>query len=653
MDERDITLLKIEKAKAFWKNVDVDDVFEVLLQHLARLKESIKTNTASDKEYLQGLNLLQDCEMNEVLNLKHYAIEQVVIGEDYLKSDLGCLQLSFKEEQLSVGLLVPDPNISYEDSQEFELANYQPLKDPVTPLSPHPDIFDVMLLSPPPYSVENALGQLYSPQAVFEPHDCSAACVVILPSHPDHFLGHNPLRAPLLCQFRRHCSSKTRFSTAEDVPAQITDDDEDGDNEEVFYNAPCGRELRGFEEVLNYLRQTQVFGVLQPWNFSFHPVVRPERLPVSASSLCKRDLSRGVESVAVQLCNEVDSAQPAEFRYRRERWPHGCFLSAGELFSACCDCTDGCTDSRSCACLQLSQKVADGPVQFYTHQRLQQAVPTGLYECSPWCGCDPYNCLNRVVQHGVRVRLQVFRTPDRGWGVRCRDDLDVGTFVCTYAGVVLRTEQNSEESPVLKSIREEAFSDDEVEVVEEWTLPTLQQTGLSATAATDPCSPSHIPVIQRPTDHPALPADGDKDTVKTQDHETLVPAGKVAQTTVEEKMEMDEEPQLEKEERGKEEVKKEERGKEEVKKCGDSKLRTGPQEWKYSCSKQSYYLDATKEGNVGRFINSSGSPNLFVQNVFVDTHDPQFPVMAFFTSRTVKAGTELTWNYSPHDVNGD
>ncbi|XP_062384333.1 histone-lysine N-methyltransferase SETDB2 [Sardina pilchardus] len=652
MDDKEITSLKIEKAKAFWGNVDVDHVFEMLLQHLAGLRESIKTNTASDKEYLQGLNLLQDCEMTEAWNLKNYAIEQVVIGEDYLKSDLGCLQLSFKEEQLSVGLLegmVTDPHISYEDSQEFELASYQPLKEPVTPLSP-PDIFDVMLLSPPPYSAESALGPLCSPHPAFLPHDCSVACVVVLPSHPDHFLGHNPLRAPLLCQFRRQCAGMTRFSSTELVPTQITHDDEEaGEGEEVVYSAPCGRELRSFEEVLEYLRQTQVFGVLQPWNFSFHAAVRPERLPVTAATLCKRDLSRGVESVAVQLCNEVDSSQPAEFRYRRERWPHGCFLSAGELFSACCDCTDGCVDVRSCACLQLSQKAADEPAQFYTHQRLQQPVPTGLYECSPWCGCDPYSCLNRVVQHGVRVRLQVFRTPDRGWGVRCRDDLDVGTFVCTYAGVVLRTEQNSKESPVLKSTREEAFSDDEVEVVEEWTLPPLQPPGSSAAAATDPCSPSHIPVIQGPADHPALPAEGDKDTVQTEGQESLVPAGKGAQTTEEEEMEMGGEPQREeKEEVKKEEVKKEEKTKK-------LQLRTGSHEdvRKYTCSKQNYYLDATKEGNIGRFINSSGSPNLFVQNVFVDTHDPKFPLLAFFTSRTVKAGTELTWNSFPHDVNGD
>ncbi|GCB75485.1 hypothetical protein scyTo_0019017, partial [Scyliorhinus torazame] len=58
-----------------------------------------------------------------------------------------------------------------------------------------------------------------------------------------------------------------------------------------------------------------------------------------------------------------------------------------------------------------------------------------------------------------------------------------------------------------------------------------------------------------------------------------------------------------------------------------------------------YFLDATKEGNIGRFFNHSCDPNLMVQSVFVDTHDKNFPWVAFFTNRYIKAGSELTWDY--------
>lgn len=40
---------------------------------------------------------------------------------------------------------------------------------------------------------------------------------------------------------------------------------------------------------------------------------------------------------------------------------------------------------------------------------------------------------------------------------------------------------------------------------------------------------------------------------------------------------------------------------------------------------------------------------MFVQNVFVDTHDLRFPWVAFFALQYIKAGAELTWDYN-YDV---
>lgn len=62
-----------------------------------------------------------------------------------------------------------------------------------------------------------------------------------------------------------------------------------------------------------------------------------------------------------------------------------------------------------------------------------------------------------------------------------------------------------------------------------------------------------------------------------------------------------------------------------------------------------YIMDAKTSGNIGRYLNHSCSPNTFVQNVFVDTHDIRFPWVSFFALHYIKAGTELTWDYS-YDV---
>ena len=57
-------------------------------------------------------------------------------------------------------------------------------------------------------------------------------------------------------------------------------------------------------------------------------------------------------------------------------------------------------------------------------------------------------------------------------------------------------------------------------------------------------------------------------------------------------------------------------------------------------------MDAKSIGNIGRYLNHSCNPNVFVQNVFVDTHDLRFPWIAFFTSTFVRAGGELCWDYN-------
>ena len=57
-------------------------------------------------------------------------------------------------------------------------------------------------------------------------------------------------------------------------------------------------------------------------------------------------------------------------------------------------------------------------------------------------------------------------------------------------------------------------------------------------------------------------------------------------------------------------------------------------------------MDAKSIGNIGRYLNHSCNPNVFVQNVFVDTHDLRFPWISFFASAFIRAGQELSWDYN-------
>jgi len=65
-------------------------------------------------------------------------------------------------------------------------------------------------------------------------------------------------------------------------------------------------------------------------------------------------------------------------------------------------------------------------------------------------------------------------------------------------------------------------------------------------------------------------------------------------------------------------------------------------------------IDASKMGNVSRFMNHSCSPNLFRQSILYDHHDTQFPHIMFFALENIPPLTELTYDYCGHGgVNKD
>ncbi|XP_011015243.1 PREDICTED: histone-lysine N-methyltransferase SUVR2-like isoform X3 [Populus euphratica] len=64
-----------------------------------------------------------------------------------------------------------------------------------------------------------------------------------------------------------------------------------------------------------------------------------------------------------------------------------------------------------------------------------------IEECWSKCGCHK-QCGNRVVQRGIRCKLQVFFTPEgKGWGLRTLELLPKGTFVCEYVGEILTNKE--------------------------------------------------------------------------------------------------------------------------------------------------------------------------------------------------------------------
>ncbi|CAN6567005.1 unnamed protein product [Malus baccata var. baccata] len=151
----------------------------------------------------------------------------------------------------------------------------------------------------------------------------------------------------------------------------------------------------------------------------------------SRAGLVLQDLTSGTEPVPVSLVNEVDNEKGlASFTY----FPTLKYTKSFSLMppSFGCNCRSACQPGdMNCSCIQKNG--GDFP---YTSNGILVSRKQLLHECSPTCPCTP-NCKNRVSQTGVKFRLEVFKTKDRGWGLRSWDSIRAGAFICEYAGEVI------------------------------------------------------------------------------------------------------------------------------------------------------------------------------------------------------------------------
>lgn len=143
------------------------------------------------------------------------------------------------------------------------------------------------------------------------------------------------------------------------------------------------------------------------------------------------DLTSGGETIPVSLVNDVDEEKgPAYFTY----FSTVKYIKSFKLTepSYGCNCRNACSPGDlNCSCIRKN----GGDFPYTANGVLVNRRPL-IHECGPTCPCIP-NCKNRVSQTGLKVRLEVFKTKDRGWGLRSWDAIRSGTFICEYAGEVI------------------------------------------------------------------------------------------------------------------------------------------------------------------------------------------------------------------------
>ncbi|KAL7883134.1 hypothetical protein SRHO_G00007920 [Serrasalmus rhombeus] len=583
---------------------------------------------------------------------------------------------------------------------------------------------------------QNVPTPVVEPRLKYVPHRCCPACLdQVRPMKKDQYHGQNPLLVPLLYGFRRMTGRKRL----------------DGKMSfHVFYRAPCARSMCKMDEVQDFLFESRCdFLFLDMFCLDPFVLVKRAMLPSSMTSqpnLFLPDISQGKEAVPVPCVNELDSASPPPLNYTRHRVPApGVFINTSLDFMVGCDCTDGCRDRSKCSCQQLTIEATSlstgGSADVtagYTSKRLTRHVPTGVYECNPLCRCDPWMCGNRLVQHGLQLRLQLFMTRHKGWGIRCLDDISKGTFVCIFTGKIVTdgmasmevnmsgneylanldyieeveklkegyeseaycsdTEQEEEKKGLIRmttgSLKKhdvftrDSSSGEEMEVSNQQKMERNERTGRWKSKTNyfekenESCSGDEDDDLDD-EDYKVSSDDADVNRVRLNvDCQRTYITRRNAKILKVEDIHSDFSPPLHPK-LVEDQTEVSPSMAKQMRKEGPGEARMGfarkttrnfaiksfhrkvkqpevpkekQQENKTTCCRRNtrslfnnekacYLIDAKDEGNIGRFINHSCSPNLFVQNVFVDTHDLRFPWVAFFASKRIRAGTELTWDY--------
>lgn len=171
------------------------------------------------------------------------------------------------------------------------------------------------------------------------------------------------------------------------------------------------------------------------------PTEKGETSKAAKFVIC-RDISKGAERIEIPVVNEVDNLPaPTDFIYISNSVPgHGVQLKRDPDFLTRCTCKDNCENPRTCECALVTAGFAYDQHGMYTTDK-----STGVYECNFLCSCHKDVCRNRTVGRGPQVPLEVFRceVKNKGWGLRARVDLPIGTYITDYVGEVLN-ESDSE-----------------------------------------------------------------------------------------------------------------------------------------------------------------------------------------------------------------
>ncbi|CCM00400.1 uncharacterized protein FIBRA_02430 [Fibroporia radiculosa] len=149
----------------------------------------------------------------------------------------------------------------------------------------------------------------------------------------------------------------------------------------------------------------------------------------------------------ILIINDVDDelTPPFEFHYSNKMW-HGEGVPEPDTKNLQgCQCVGTCDPtSTACSCILRQREYWDQGGFMYNGRRKLRSHEYPILECNKFCGCGD-SCINRVVQHGRKIAIEIRKTRDKGWGIFAGDKkIPKDSFIGIYAGEYL-TEAEAEE----------------------------------------------------------------------------------------------------------------------------------------------------------------------------------------------------------------
>jgi len=167
---------------------------------------------------------------------------------------------------------------------------------------------------------------------------------------------------------------------------------------------------------LGHFRQQQLIK-LQRWEFDLNAMTRGSQIKVE---------------------NNIDLEGPPDFfAYITKYLPQENIIIPDDPPIGC-SCRRNCQSSVEC-CYEMS-----GCLKAYNNNK-NIVVPPGnpVFECNKKCACKK-SCPNRVVQHGSKVNICIYKTRKYGWGIKSTQDIQKGQFVGKYIGEIITVKESEQ-----------------------------------------------------------------------------------------------------------------------------------------------------------------------------------------------------------------